>query len=402
MNQILEALDTFSGSTAQQLATHIPELPLFLLDVAVRRTPLLAQRREAIAAVRQHIDERNLADGLWNDPEIYYPLLSLSDQVRELEDADRLLRLLRVYLGLDPLESAEVPDGFYRLTRLKNAVFYREGESVRQLDDNDMYLPADGGPRVYLPVPGLFSDILNPDIRNPGVASVDAYANIYSTSEAGADMQLAADRYREALALIATFEEGAVADFCHIVNTVVLLPPVGSPALTSEMVVNAPFAATRDDPALRWSFNMRFRYYGAVFVNPFSVDAFGLAEGLIHEYLHQRIWLWWQLEQPTGIPAMPGTPVRSPVTEAVREGAVLMQAVTIYASAIEFYRYFESRGLPMSEWARRRRALLEKALPILAERILKVIPGDSHMARMVEEVVARVFPDGATNQAARL
>ncbi len=371
MSLLLEAIDTFSRTPSDQLAERVPDLPLLLLDRSLQINPLLEKRQDAIIALRRHIEEHNIAAGLWRNPEIYFPIFSLSDLAPDLDRVDQLLRLLRVHLGLDPLADADVPDGFYRLADLDGTLVCRRGESIQPYE-GEWCLPSETGhPRVYLAVPGLFSDILRDFVPPRG----------YSRSNAPPDPRLATERYRQAYALMMAYDRELAAEFCRIVTTVALLPPLAEPS-------------EPDDPALRWSYNLRFRYYGGIFVNPYLVDAFGLAEGMIHEYIHQRVWLWWMVDHPSGIPPV-DSKILSPVTGAVRAGHVMFQALLVYTAALDFYRCMEDRtdaGPGISEWARRRMALLESALPVLAERLLKVIPlpRSSTLGRLVDWSMARV------------
>ena len=377
MSLLVEAIDTFSQTSSDALADRVIELPVYLLDRSLKLNPLLESRQDAILDLRRHIEQHNVAAALWRDPEIYYPIFSLSDLARDLDRVDQLLDVLRVHLGLSSVGAAGLPDGFYRLAHQDGTLVYRQGDSVRPVDAAWRLPEEEGRPRVYLGLTGLFSDIL------AGIVPPD----VYMGSSVEADLLAAAQHYQQAYALMATYDHQLAIDFCRIVNTVVLLPPVADPL-------------DPDNPAMRWSFNLRFRYYGGVFVNPHLVDPFGLAEGLIHEYIHQRTWLWWMLDPPTGIPPV-GSKVRSPVTGAVKDGTVMFQALLVYVNALDFYRRIEEQQdsvLAFSDWAKGRKAKLESALPALAENVLNVIPRDSTLGQLVNWSMARVsLPRAATS-----
>jgi hypothetical protein len=368
MNLALEAPKAAGVDGGPDVLERVADLPVDLLDVAERRNPVLAERRREVAEVRDHVKREARSRALWRDPEVFHPIVSLADEARERARADELLERLRLVLGLRSPETASLPDGFYRLAhRTGELVLCADGELRRFT--SGWHLPSDDGLRVYLPIPELFRDILAEEI--------------YPSDAPLGDLDRAAGVYRRSMALVAAYDSSLHEDFLRTLSTVVLLPPV-------------PHAPAADDPSLRWSFNLRLRYFGAIFVNPFLVDEFGLAEGLIHEYIHQRFWLWWELDPPAGLPRGDAT-VRSPVTGARRPAAVMLQALFIYANALHFHESALAGtlgGPAASPWAAARAALLRRALPELAERLLNdVIAPSSGIGAAVRCALAELGLD---------
>jgi hypothetical protein len=361
---------------AASLLDRLPELPVRLLDRAARRNPVLADRRHDVAELRRHMVNEARPQALSRDPEVFHPIVSLGDEAREPARADVLLERLRVMLGLRPPDSPILPDGFYRLAHRTGELVLRLGGETRRFASG-WQLPSADGLRVYLPIPELFRDLLDEEI--------------YPAGGPTPDLDRAALAYRRAMALIEAYDRNLHEDFVTMLSTVVLLPPVPDPP-------------GPDSPSLRWSFNLRLRYFGAIFVNPFVVDEFGLAEGLIHEYLHQRFWLWWELDPPTGIPSG-DVVVHSPVTGARRPAPVMLQALFIYANALHFHERAlggELGGAAASRWSAARAARLREALPLLAERLLRdAVAPSSEMESAVRWTMTKLELDvsGLTRRA---
>jgi hypothetical protein len=88
------------------------------------------------------------------------------------------------------------------------------------------------------------------------------------------------------------------------------------------------------------SFSMRNFYIGGIFVS--DASPLVVAEQFIHELYHQSIWPWWWLEPIDDLPDAEVTIV-SAVTGRIRQVRVMVQALLIYCSLIDFYRFILSR-----------------------------------------------------------
>ena len=86
----------------------------------------------------------------------------------------------------------------------------------------------------------------------------------------------------------------------------------------------------------RPGFSCRTRYYGGIFINPEYENGHWLAETIIHEHLHLKLWLWWTFE-PVAAQAALEVEIDSPVTGRRRQVGAMLQAYLIYAQCIEFY-----------------------------------------------------------------
>src|SRR5690606_23783957 len=162
-------------------------------------------------------------------------------------------------------------------------------------------------------VPHLFADLPMPPV--------------YAQSDRPGDLGLALHRHRRARPLLQLACDPAVAlDLDRILRVVALLPPP-PPSVDP----------TPLPPQACWSFNLRLRFPGAVFLNPFTVGAPGLAEGLLHEYLHQRMWLWWELCPPTGLPDWQRS-IHSPMSGQTRPLVTMLQAAVIFRCVHHMHR----------------------------------------------------------------
>jgi HEXXH motif-containing protein len=152
---------------------------------------------------------------------------------------------------------------------------------------------------VYAPHPGLFNDVAG-DLYNATPSPVRAEALVTVADEA--------------LAIIGAYSDQLYHGILETVRTI---------------------AFTSDDHQVTRSFSMRTAYPGGVFSA--RCDPIALAENIIHEYYHCRLWTWWLIERPQDLPG-DDISITSPVTGMSRPVATMMHAALIYFSLIDFYR----------------------------------------------------------------
>lgn len=363
MFHVTALIDALAPRSAHEQLALRRRLPQRLLRRSARSNSALRSLAPRLEALHDRLAPDALPPGWWAEPELYPPLVSLGDRCRDEHSAARLLDRLDVIMGRTRVEAPHVDDGWYRLAHLGRGTVQRRGGAT--LTVRGHHDRADGT-RILLPVFGLFSDLPFPSI----------YDQPHPTDEALEDLAL--ERFRRARALLSRVDPETSADLTHTVNTVALLPPATLP----------PGAAL---PQAAWSFNLRLRYPGAIFVNPFQVGVPGVAEGLLHEYLHQRMWLWWELCPPSGLPPW-GPALRSPVSGQMRPLVTMLQALVIFRCMAQLHEglLHDDAELSPSEraWCRERHQRIRVALPELADALdARLEPGTD--ARAIVEHVRR-------------
>jgi len=110
-----------------------------------------------------------------------------------------------------------------------------------------------------------------------------------------------------------------------------------------------------------------------------------LVESLIHEYYHQRIWLWWLIEAPADMPDHSMTIV-SPVSRQERPVQVMMHALLIYVSLTDYY-HWAGRLFPgESDWIGRRWRTLHAGAVGLLRMLQGVLAGRDESLRFVNAI----------------
>jgi hypothetical protein len=355
---LAEIIDRFDARRFQALRDHLPELPRYLLGRAQQLNPIVASQPDRTGAIASAIARANQTRQAWRDPETYYPIFTLADEGANPDRTETLLTQLEIQLGLRPCRDGALAD------RITN----RDRAPVVAIDGY--------AGRVYLPRTGLFHDILPP--RH--------YGSLVYPSR---DSELA-DKLTEAFRLLRQIDGGLAADLSEIVTVIALLPDED--------------AATRsaDPMRLRWSFNLRLRYFGGVFLNLYPVDVYGTLEGLVHEYYHLRLWHWWEVARPTGIPD-PRLTIVSPVTRLERQAAVMAQALLIYVGILGVYRTAAGMAVPRGAseaWLSARLDHIAGNVPALHDALRRLIPADTTLGQVLDAALEYFYADGAATGSA--
>ncbi|MEM7151389.1 MAG: hypothetical protein AAF799_01045 [Myxococcota bacterium] len=343
-------------------------IPLRSLRRSRADNPVLASRRERLDELDARLAPAIISARWWANPEVHAPLMALGDRCSNERDVDRQLQRLAIVTGEVPVDAPGNEDGIYRLEHLgQGVVERRDGVVLPRLAT--WWHP--DGTMVYLPLPGLFADLpFPPD---------------YAPDHPAGNSQVAIERYQAAREWLDRVAPMVSADFRRVISGVALLPPV-------------PGAQVPPTQA-QWSFNLRLRFRGVLFVNPFSVGLAALAEALLHEYLHQRMWLWWELSEPTGLP-LKRERMCSPVSGHSRPVITMIQGLMIFRCVATLH----ERLLDLDEpdaveraWSAQRLDQLRHAVPRLAEALRAQVP-EASGARRIVDMIHRDFERERTGQ----
>lgn len=327
-------------------------LPSLLIRRHVAQNPALGQRCDEILDLASALESRGAEVG--RNPEVYPAAVALLFAKGGLLEG--LLCRLRLQAEPSSLEDRRgLPDGYLRLPRRPPGVFQSVGGELTPVPDAVGHSSL-AGLMVYLPRPRLFADLV------PGELYPDVPCSMPSEALVG------------------------------LVDAGLRLVQAYSPALYDDLVrAVVAVALTTEFHHQRWSFNLRLRYLGGIFINPFGLNRLGMAEGLIHEYYHQRIWLWWFHEPLEGLPGEFVT-VRSPVTGRDKPVPVMTHALVIYAALSLFYAEI-TRGecaLTAEEraWGRERLRILREGVEPLYGALRSAVPPSSRAMGLLDLIWA--------------
>jgi hypothetical protein len=329
-------------------------LPADMLRRHVAANRNLAARAKAFGSLA---DELEAAPAASANPEIY-PFLVASRFVGDGQ-CDVLVAKLRWHAGLADDLGAGMTAGYHR-SRRAPGVHRAIGGRLEPVEG--CWADA-SGLRVYFPRAGLFRDLLGADLY-PEVPSSRADGDLLRDVE-------------EALELVRLYDPSLHADVRRCFSVLVL---------------------TTDFGTVRSSFNLRLRYLGGLFLNPFHETPLGLAEGLVHEYYHQRLWHWWWDEPLEGLPGE-HVEVTSPITGRRRPVPVMTHALLIYAALEEFHAALAGRQRLPAASARSRR--LAEGIGPLGEALRAALPAGSRAAGLVD-LVLRTRPGRSVDAGGKL
>jgi hypothetical protein len=346
------SLDRTSDFAIADLRRQARQMPLYLVDRVCHENPIVRSSHARIDTIRRTLLDHNNVRELWRDSDIYYPIFTLFEAGDDASAVDLLLRRLEIQLGIRPLSGLRtLPPATYRLLSLTGQVWAANAHSVLPLHNVSTRVPGCAA-TVYLPRPGLFHDVL-PVERYPEAAADNARDDVLVA------------KLTAACEMLAELEPDVYADLQDLISTIVLTP-------------SGHQAACFDSFRQTWSYNLRLRYFGGIFIDAAHVDAFAVAEGVMHEYLHQRLWQWWELEHPDGLPP-PQATLTSPMTGVVRPTYVMVQALLIYVAVHALHARALSRGrhYPVTPWVHARVAHLTDGIPRLLTALRAVVPRGS-------------------------
>ena len=290
----------------------------------------------------------------WKNPELY-PFLNYL-MIPGFPSLQASVDAVRVHVGLIELAGELMHvRRFWRLRNSRVQTLEIVDGQVRSLQELCQRVSkGDRCPLVYKPYPSLFSDLH------------ESYKADNYEGEVGPLVDLTC----EAMALLSRYSSEIGDSFSEEIGTVAYMPPGASCAK---------------------SFSLRNYYIGGIFVS--IADPISVAEQFLHEYYHQRIWPWWMVESPADLPNNEVTLV-SPMTGRVRPASVMIQALLIYSSLLDYYNFVLSttgiRGLGEESlgMAQKRLRQIHQGIPALVEALRQALVGYPASQAVVEFLVS--------------
>ena len=352
MNLVVDCMQVFSGRPLTYFQQGQKSLFLRLFKRCLGN-PALAPHRAALRKLLDFAERHNKSRAIWRDCEVYYPIDFMS-RSQDAEYFPYLIELLSILLGAKDIRNCRnLPDGYYRLKNAEGKIYRIVGGRLSVVREKIVWRMKDFAADIYLPRDGMFSDILNERLY-PRMKKICAAAAIKA-------------RLARTVGHMRDFSRDIWEDFQDAVWNVVLLtntPNVGTSSLT-----------------------MRYKYFGSVFFNPFMNDEYKGVESLVHEYIHNRCWLWWELARPTGIPPE-SVRIASPVTGNRVRVSAMIHAFIIYVSALQFYRFVQEGAPPSDKVVRerlnRRASQLARSIPVLNARLSRKVRRGTDIRRLFD------------------
>jgi hypothetical protein len=358
---LLDAVARDFSEAARPDRLHEERAPL---PAAILRRHLAANRNLAAHAgpFESLADALDRTPAAAANPELY-PFL-LAARFAPATQRDALADKIRWHAGLADELGAGLTPGYHRSGRAPGV--HRE-EAGRLAPVEGCWAEAAGTAiRVYFPRPGLFRDLLGADL----------YPDV-SSSRADADLLRDVN---EAFALVRLYDERLHEEVRRCFSVLVLTTDFGS---------------------IRSSFNLRLRYVGGLFLNPFHETPLGLAEGLVHEYYHQRLWHWWWQEPLAGLPGE-DVEVTSPLTGRRRPVPVMTHALLIYVALRAFHGALAHRlDGDARQAAQARSARLAAGIGPLGDALRQAVPRGTRAADLLD-LLARMGGLGSVDAEPKL
>jgi hypothetical protein len=330
-------------------------MPRHFLISTLDLQPRLAKHRKEVEEITGALTP--VPGGVHTNPEVFAQIAHLSERARAGGQLEARLEALRLQAGMLAPDVADLEDGPYRLQHVDGFCYRVEQGRLTPLPGS-VVAEIDGYPgRVLLPFSGLFSDLLDP--------------SLYPPAESLYDREGLLAKLAYAFSLLVQAVPGLEEDLWAVVRTTVLTPSL--------------------EDGQRWSYNLRLAYFGGVFLDPFIVGPHGIAESILHEYCHQRLWQWWAYEPPSGLPP-PSATVRSSVTGREKPAAVMVHALVIYVAAHSFYRVRLNQGAWAEEdemrWVEARENHLRHSIPLLYQALCTQVAPETTIRRLLDHAMA--------------
>ncbi|HET9316914.1 MAG TPA: hypothetical protein VFQ51_15080 [Vicinamibacteria bacterium] len=359
MNLLDAMADEFSeAARPDRLHEGRARLPASLLRRHVAANRNLAARADELESLADELERPPAAA----NPELY-PFL-IAARFAPAAQCDALADKIRWHAGLSDELGAGLTPGFHRSSHAPGV----HRETAGRLEPVEgCWAGAPGTAiRVYFPRPGLFRDLLGADLY-PDVPATRADADLLRDVE-------------DALGLVRFYDERLYDEVRRCFSVLVL---------------------TTDFGTVRSSFNLRLRYLGGLFLNPFHETPLGLAEGLVHEYYHQRLWHWWWEEPLDGMPGE-DVQVTSPITGRRRPVPVMTHALLIYV-ALQAMHATLARRLEgdAARAADARSVRLSAGIGPLGEALRQAVPAGTRASSFLD-LLGRLGPAGSVDAEGKL
>ncbi|HEX5038113.1 MAG TPA: hypothetical protein VFX30_13220 [bacterium] len=351
MNLVQDCIQVFSGKPLSYFKERQETLILELLERALTNGRL-GKYRNDLREILEYVEANNASLGIWRDSEPYFPIYWLA-RSGDVQFMPYLLEVLKLYIGMkDIRKSVNLPDGFYRLTNVVGTIFEVRDGRLREAPVDLIWKAKDFGPNIFLPMNGLFTDVL-------GDGFYPRMNDSYDPSGPKSIVEKTVRHMRE-------FSRDVSEDF-------------------QDAVWNLVLTTTSRRRGVK-SMSMRSRYFGGIFFNPFTNDEYEGVELMVHEYIHHRCTLWWETKTPTGIPP-DELYIVSPMTGDEIRASFMIHAFIIYVSAMQFYRFVQGAGMPedrtVARRINRRVAHLSRNMPRLYRRLDRIVKKKTDMSRLL-------------------
>jgi hypothetical protein len=287
----------------------------------------------------------------WRNPELYPHLFRILKGADTEFDLGTILCALECHLGLRDLNPQAFTHRYFRLHRPIPQTFELAEGEIRAVPQA-IVANEQGFPLVYQPVPHLFDDVVG------GAAT-------YIGSPLPVPSSVVGNVIREAAEVLRQYDSELYDGFTDAVGTL---------AITGEW-----------DLANRSSYSTGSLYTGGIFTSLCVDSPQLLVESFIHEYYHQRLWMWWLIEAPSDIPDREMTVV-SPVSGHERSVQIMMQALLIYASLTDYYRWAYHGAPDKSDWIGIRWKALQEGTFELLNLLRRVLAGRDDCLRFVNAI----------------
>lgn len=306
-------------------------LPGHLLRSAIKTRSFGDALLERLDRILSLLEEEG---GHWNNPELYPSIFRL---MRPGTDHDDAMRCLELQLGLVDLSPASFKSGFYREGGSRSRVRRIADGTISDLSSSILWrLGGSEFPVFYLPYPHLFDDVVGEKVYI-GVAEIDR-----------SDLE---SMVRGAQSALRGYSPELHDGFCDAIGSIALVGIEGG--------------------LDRSSYSARMNYAGGIFCSFLNSNVPALLENIVHEYYHQRLWVWWTIEPPDDLPPEDVTIV-SPITHLDRSVQVMVHALMIYIGVASLYTYcLDNLPLapPTRAWAERRLAMIQAGIETLPCRL---------------------------------
>jgi hypothetical protein len=287
----------------------------------------------------------------WTNPELYPHLFRILRARDTNSDSERHLSALEAHLGLREVSAELFTHRYFRLHRPSPQTFELVNGKIR-IVPNAILMNDKDFPLVYQPVPHLFDDVVG------GAAT-------YVGSQLPIPPSEIKKVILDAVDVLCRYDVELYGGF---------IEAVGMLAITGDWNLGN-----------RSSYSNGSVYTGGIFTSLCADSPTLLVESFIHEYYHQRIWLWWLIEAPPDIPDRSVTMV-SPITNQQRPVQVMMQALLIYVSLTDYYQWADRSSADQSDWIGRRWRTLQTGSINLLTMLRNVLAGREESLRFVNAV----------------
>lgn len=292
---------------------------------------------------------------IWKNPELFSSSVALS----RLNDPGKeapLLKEIEIQLGLRRPTPADAKEQSLRSYHFQKC-FWINGKKLRLDEENHFRISnTDNSCTITfcLPVKNAFQHFI------PGTIYPVDFTKTYPVKKAKGLV-------KNSLALLKKYSPTLYHELSEVISYVFLTPDFND--------------------RKRYSYNLRTQYFGAVFINPFQTDEVAFAESLIHEFIHQRLWLQWAYQLPD-LHHYESIRIVSPFTRRLKSLPVMVHAFIIYNVLHDYYEFLSMEPTISYEKKQEISGFMErseKRIPLLYSRIIAAAP-QSPFAELLQKV----------------